>query len=303
MTDELILDMMIKKNGVCFMKILTFLKGKKVEIGIKQARGIVPISELSLAKEIESVHTLIEQPELLKTLKDQVNAYEGSYLKESEITFLPAVTQPEKLICIGLNYKRHADEVKATYPEHPVLFSKFNNALSAHEETVSVPETTERLDYEVELGLVIGKTAKNIEVTEALDYVFGYVTANDLSARDLQKRSGQWLLGKTSDGFLPLGPYLVTKDEIENPNKLNLKTELNGVKVQDSNTSDMIFSVEEIISYVSKHMTLKPGDIIMTGTPEGVIIGRPYEERTYMQPGDQVTVEVEGLGALTTYFK
>lgn len=292
-----------KKNGGCFMKILSYLNKEEKEIGIKHKHGIIPVSALGLSEVISSVHTLIERPELMDELEAKLKVYEGSFLKVSEISLLPALTDPEKLICVGLNYKKHADEVKATYPDYPVLFSKFNNALSAHQETVLIPETTERLDYEVELGVVIGKTVKNIEANEALDAVFGYTTSNDLSARDLQKRSGQWLLGKTSDGFLPVGPYLVTKDEIKNPNQLKLGTELNGEKVQDSNTSDMIFSVEEIISYVSKHMTLKPGDLIMTGTPEGVIIGRPYEERNYIKPGDEVTVEVEGLGRLTSYFK
>lgn len=293
----------MKRMEATLMKILSYLDGKRISLGIKQKQGLLPISQLEIGKDLTSVHTLIERPDLMDELINQINRYEGTYLDLSEISFLPAVTNPEKLICIGLNYKKHADEVKATYPEYPVLFSKFNNALSGHKEEVSIPKTTERLDFEVELGVVIGKTAKDVDVKEALDYVFGYVTTNDLSARDLQKRSGQWLLGKTSDGFLPVGPYLVTKDEIKDPNNLNISTELNGIKVQDSNTSDMIFSIEEIISYVSSHMTLKPGDLIMTGTPEGVIIGRPYEERNYMKPGDQVTVEVEGLGALTTYFK
>ena len=156
---------------------------------------------------------------------------------------------------------------------------------------------TEKLDYEVELGIVIGKTAKNVSEESALDYVFGYCTANDLSARDLQMRTPQWMLGKTCDGFCPVGPYLVTKDEVGDPQNLQLKTVVNGEIRQNSNTSDMIFSCREIISYISKHMTLVPGDMILTGTPEGVIMGFPPEKQNYLKPGDTVTVEVEKLGA------
>src|SRR5690625_2477691 len=163
-------------------------------------------------------------------------------LREDDISWAPAVTNPSKIICVGLNYKKHADETKSPYPEVPILFNKFSNALTGHLSEVTIPSTTERLDYEVELGIVIGKEGKHIKEEEALDYVFGYCTTNDLSARDIQKRTSQWMTGKTNDGFAPVGPYVVPKQFVPNPNKLRLTTTLNGELRQDSNTEDMIFS-------------------------------------------------------------
>ncbi|SRR5690625_3791756 len=294
------------------MKLLTIRQNGTETLGIKTKNGIidmtraqeimpnsdVPTNLMKLLKKGETaVATLKKYIESLPA--DQKDDY---VVDESAITYGPAVPNPSKIICIGLNYKKHADETGLPYPKHPVLFNKFNNALSAHLEEVPVPKTTERLDYEVELGIVIGKRAKYVSEEEALDYVFGYCTTNDLSARDLQKRASQWLTGKSLDGFAPVGPYVVTKDEVKNPNALRLTTKVNGELRQDSTTADMIYSVEELVSYISHYMTLEPGDLIMTGTPEGVIIGKPIEERVYLQPGDEVTVEVEDLGALTTKF-
>ncbi|MEH7222780.1 fumarylacetoacetate hydrolase family protein [Bacillus sp. JJ1566] len=228
---------------------------------------------------------------------DRVVAYD-----ENEVTWGPAVTKPHKIICVGLNYKKHADETNAPYPEFPILFNKFDNTLTGHNCEIAVPNVTNELDYEVELGIVIGKKTKDVSEEDALSHVFGYCTVNDLSARDLQMRTHQWLLGKTCDGFSPVGPYLVTSDEVGNPNDLTLKTYVNGELRQDSNTSDMIFNCAEIVSYISKYMTLEPGDLILTGTPEGVVLGLPVEERVYIQPGDEVTVEIEKLGRLTNAF-
>ena len=224
------------------------------------------------------------------------------FINEDEITWGPSVTRPHKIICVGLNYRKHADETNAPYPEVPILFNKFDNTLTGHKSEIPVPKVTEKLDYEVELGIVIGKKAKYVSEDEALDYVFGYSPVNDLSARDLQLRTPQWLLGKTCDKFSPVGPYLVTADEVGNPNDLSLKTYVNGEVRQDSNTSDMIFSCAEIVSYISQYMTLVPGDIILTGTPEGVVLGLPEDQQVYLQPGDVVTVEIEKLGSLTNYF-
>lgn len=294
------------------MKLLTFKKNGRNVLGVKTEGGVV-----DLEKALEK-HSHLEIPtdimdviqggdEVLTKLKQYVaslslDGSEAYMLDEADITFAPALTRPSKIICVGLNYRKHADETKAPYPEYPVLFNKFPNALSGHKQEVAIPKVTERVDHEVELGIVIGKKAKYVKKEEALDYVFGYCTTNDLSARDVQKRVSQWMTGKSLDGFAPVGPYVVTKDEIENPNNLRLTTKVNGEVRQDSNTKDMIFSCEELISYISQYMTLEPGDLIMTGTPEGVILGKPIEERVYLQPGDVVTVEVENLGALTTKF-
>lgn len=293
------------------MKLLTFKKENTYALGVKTAEGIIDVKkavevfpENGIATEMME---LIEGgDEAVRRLEQFIKSLDhrgaGFVKKEEEIEWGPAVTKPSKIICVGLNYKKHADETKSKYPEAPILFNKFDNALTGHLTEIEVPRTTERLDHEVELGIVIGKTGKFIDEENALGYVLGYCTTNDLSARDIQKRSPQWMLGKTNDGFAPVGPYLVTKSEIDNPNELQLTTTVNGEIRQNSNTADMIFNCEQLISFISQYMTLKPGDLIMTGTPEGVILGRPIEERVYLQPGDTVTVEVEKLGALTNTF-
>jgi 2-keto-4-pentenoate hydratase/2-oxohepta-3-ene-1,7-dioic acid hydratase in catechol pathway len=220
-------------------------------------------------------------------------------LQETELQLAPCVYQPGKIVAVGLNYRRHAHETGATIPATPILFSKFSNTLAASCQPVALPRVATQYDYEVELGVVIGRRASAVPVEQALEYVLGYCSANDLSARDLQMRTSQWLLGKTLDGFCPIGPYLVTRDEVPDPQQLELHTWVNGELRQNSSTADMIFSVAEIVSYASQYMTLDPGDVIITGTPEGVILGMP-EPRVWLKPGDEVTVEVQGLGRLVT---
>ncbi|MRH41346.1 FAA hydrolase family protein [Aquibacillus halophilus] len=294
------------------MKLVSLKKDNQEILGVHTEKGIINVGatipshpKSNIPKDIMEVikggtTTLAELEDYINELNLEGNQ---SYILDSgEFEWLPCVTNPSKILCIGLNYRKHADETNSPYPETPILFSKFNNALTGHQTNIPVPKVTEKLDYEVELGIVIGKEAKEISKEEALDYVFGYFTANDLSARDLQFRTPQWLLGKTCDNFNPIGPYLVTKDEVGDPQQLNLKTTVNGEVRQNSSTSDMIFSCSEIISYISQHMTLVPGDIILTGTPEGVTIGYPKEEQVFLKPGDNVTVEVEKLGALTNNF-
>ena len=209
----------------------------------------------------------------------------------------PCVPQPGKIMCVGLNYAKHAAEGGNELPTTPVLFSKFNNSLAGHDEDVPLPATAVEYDYEVELTAVIGKRTRDVSEADALDHVVGYCCSNDVSARDLQMLTGQWLLGKTLDKFLPLGPWLVTADEVPDPQALGLRCWLNDELRQDSNTADMIFSVAEIVSYASRYMTLEAGDVISTGTPEGVIMGR--QPRVWMRAGDRVSVEVDGLGRLS----
>ncbi|QTH46689.1 fumarylacetoacetate hydrolase family protein [Cohnella sp. LGH] len=223
-------------------------------------------------------------------------------ISEEELSFGPCVPAPQKIICVGLNYRRHAEETNSPIPEYPILFNKFNNSLTGHQASVAVPGVTAKLDYEAELAIVIGRRAKNVSRDEALDYVFGYTAVNDLSARDLQLRTQQWLLGKSCDGFCPIGPYLVTADEIGDPNRLAIQSIVNGEIRQDSNTSDMIFACDEIVSYISRHMTLEPGDVILTGTPEGVVLGLPAERQVYLKPGDEVSICIEKIGTLTNRF-
>ena len=183
-------------------------------------------------------------------------------------------------------------------PLYPILFSKFNNALAAHGQKITLPKSARKYDYEAELIVVIGKEASSVTKEEALSYVFGYTCGNDLSARDLQFRTGQWLLGKTCDRFAPIGPYIVTADAID-PSDLNITCVVNGKVRQSGNTSDMLFDCADIISYASEYMTLKPGDLIFTGTPSGVITGEPADKRIWLKPGDEITVSIEKIGSLT----
>lgn len=294
------------------MKLLTFLKEGNHALGIKTDKGIIDVEAASkLTSQTEAptdIMDVIQQSEAavkaLAALEEAaLSSGDSSVLLDEEgLTFAPCVTRPSKIICVGLNYRKHADETNSPYPKTPILFNKFSNALAGHQEPVAVPRVTEKLDYEAELTIVIGKRAKNVDRAEALQYVFGYCNGNDLSARDLQLRTAQWMLGKTCDGFAPIGPYLVTADEVGDPNDLEIKTILNGEVRQQSNTADMIFHCDEIVSYISQHMTLEPGDIIMTGTPEGVIMGYPEDKQEWIKPGDVVTIEIEKLGSLTNRF-
>lgn len=294
------------------MKLVTFLHYGTYRLGVKREQGVVDVlAALSAVTEEKAIPTTIHEvidggAEALNDLHSFIDRVLGSdmdtttyVLDEAALTLGPCVTHPNKIICVGLNYRRHAEETNAGIPQYPILFNKFNNALAGHGEEISLPNVSVKVDYEAELAIVIGKRAKSIPKEEALSHVFGYCNANDLSARDLQLRTAQWLLGKTCDQFAPIGPYVVTADEVGNPNDLAITTVVNGDVRQHSNTSDMIFHCDEIISYISQHMTLMPGDLILTGTPEGVVLGYPPEKQVYLKEGDIVTIEIEKLGALT----
>lgn len=290
------------------MKLLTFQAQGRQRLGIQTEQGVLDVqAALELAPNSAvptDVMTVITGGDAaIQALRSVITEAPAScYIDEATIAWGPCVTAPNKIICVGLNYRKHAEETNAPIPAYPILFNKFNNTLTAHQADIAVPKVTNELDYEAELVIVIGKNTKDVSREEALDHVFGYCVVNDLSARDLQMRTQQWLLGKTCDDFSPLGPYLVTADEVGNPNELSIRAIVNGEVRQDSNTSDMIFHCDEIVSYISQHMTLVPGDIILTGTPEGVVLGLPPEVRVYLQPGDVVTIEIEKLGSLTNRF-
>ncbi|WP_274655084.1 fumarylacetoacetate hydrolase family protein [Paenibacillus humicola] len=293
------------------MKLLTFIKEGRQALGVKTEAGVIDI-ERALASHPAQQEVATDVMDVIRGGEPAVAALEayaaslpekGAFLlDENALEWGPCVTRPNKIICVGLNYRKHAEETNAPIPQYPILFNKFNNTLTGHKQNVAVPKVTDELDYEAELVIVIGKRAKNVSKEQALDYVFGYCAVNDLSARDLQTRTHQWLLGKTCDDFSPLGPYLVPAAEVGNPNELVIKAIVNGEVRQNSNTSDMIFYCDEIVSYISQHMTLEPGDIILTGTPEGVVLGLPKEQRVYLKPGDEVTIEIEKLGSLTNRF-
>jgi 2-keto-4-pentenoate hydratase/2-oxohepta-3-ene-1,7-dioic acid hydratase in catechol pathway len=211
--------------------------------------------------------------------------------------YAPAVPEGGKIIMTGINYREHIAELGETFPGAPVLFGKFSNALAAHGQAIEIPSCTRKMDYEAELVAVIGKRGKHVPAGSALSHVFGYTCGNDFSARDLQFASSQWLCGKTSDGFAPVGPHIVTADSLD-PSALDIVMKVNGRERQHSNTRMIIFSLPEIISYASDIMTLEPGDILFTGTPSGVIQGYPKEKQSWLQPGDITEVIIEGIGTL-----
>ncbi len=284
------------------MKLISYQAADEVKLGILTERDSLDVAAAAAAAGVDCPAT----PDALyaaglaamPALAQLVAAADDSalFLDEAALTYAPAVPNPGKILCVGLNYQKHAAETGAEPPAEPVLFSKFNNSIAAPNESIPLQADWTRVDYESELGVVMGATVRNVSVDEALDAVLGYCNMNDISERRLQLLSGQWLLGKTLDKFLPLGPYVLTADEVPDPQNLSIKGWLNGELRQNSNTADMIFTVAEVIAYASKVMTLSPGDVISTGTPEGVIMG--MEPRVWLQPGDEYIVEVEGLGRL-----
>jgi 2-keto-4-pentenoate hydratase/2-oxohepta-3-ene-1,7-dioic acid hydratase in catechol pathway len=203
---------------------------------------------------------------------------------------------PQKIVCVGLNYRDHAEEQGTDLPERPLLFAKWPNTLIGSGEPIRIPSITEQVDYEAELGVVIGRRASRVSADDALEHVEGYVVANDVSARDLQFSDGQWVRGKSLDTFLPVSD-LVPAAEVPDPQALPIRAILNGEVMQDSNTSNMIFGVAEIVSFVSQAIALEPGDLIITGTPAGV--GAFRDPRVWLRPGDEITIEIDGLGAIT----
>ncbi len=221
--------------------------------------------------------------------------------RRADVVKLLAPVVPTQMVCIGLNYRRHAEETKAKIPGHPVVFFKNLAALSHPGDAIQIPThlASHEVDYECELAVVIGKTCKNVPRARALDFVLGYTCGNDVSARDWQRQFGgsQWCRGKSFDTFAPLGPRLVTRDEIPNPNALAIATVLNGERVQDWNTNDMIFDVPALIEFLSGSTTLLAGTVIFTGTPHGVGMARTPPR--WLRPGDTVTVAIEKIGELT----
>jgi len=205
------------------------------------------------------------------------------------------VAQVSKMICVGMNYADHAAETKAPVPEQPVLFMKATSAIGGANDAVVIPRGSLKTDWEVELGVIIGEVARDVPVGAALDHVAGYAVINDLSEREFQlEHGGQWVKGKSCDTFGPIGPWLVTKDEVADPQKLELWLEVNGHRYQHGNTRTMVFGVAQLVSYISRYMTLLPGDVISTGTPAGVGLG--LHPPIYLKPGDVIELGIEGLG-------
>jgi len=276
------------------MKILYYRQGDNLLPGIATPKGVIAISQFVQSSGAKKYSVPLTRKDMEELKKEQESSDQYELIAEESLVIGPCAPNPSKIICIGLNYRKHAVESGMTIPSVPVTFTKYNNTLTDHGNDIPLGPVGEQFDYEVELGVVIGKKSKNVSKDDALNYVLGYCVANDLSCRDLQFRTSQWLLGKSLDHFLPLGKYLVTADEIVDPQNLQLTCTLNKELRQNSNTGDMIFSVAEIIEFLSMHMTLEPGDLILTGTPEGVIMG--MEEKKWLRPGDVVKVEIEKIG-------
>lgn len=282
------------------MKLVNFQNNGAIQLGIQTETGIIDVAKeagvhalqapLSMEAAMSGGQAALAQLAAVAKAATQV-------MREDTVHYAPCVANPGKIVCVGLNYKSHRDECKMEEPEYPVLFSKFNNALAAHKEEITLPTTAEKFDYEAELVIVIGKETAKVSRDAAMTHVFGYTAGNDLSARDLQLRTGQWLLGKSCDSFAPIGPCLVTADELD-PNHLDIQCTVNGEVRQSANTGDMIFDCATIVSYVSQYMTLQPGDIIFSGTPSGVILGYPAEKQVWLQAGDEVAVTIEKIGTL-----
>jgi 2-keto-4-pentenoate hydratase/2-oxohepta-3-ene-1,7-dioic acid hydratase in catechol pathway len=207
------------------------------------------------------------------------------------------IDRPGKIVCVGLNYKDHAEEQGVDLPTAPLLFAKWQNTLIGPGEPIVIPRVVTKCDYEAELGVVIGSTVRDASAENALEAVAGYICVNDVSARDLQFADGQWTRGKSPDTFCPVGPRLVPRDEVADPQSLAIRAVLNGETMQESTTANMVFGVAELIEYITRTITLEPGDLIATGTPAGV--GAFREPAVWMKPGDEITIEIEGLGALT----
>lgn len=293
------------------MQLIHFSEDGQSCLGIKTGRGFLHVAKAAAALSLpfpSYIEDVLEDPEQAAQL-DAILAHadmltdEAYYVSlDDELAFLPVLSRPGKILCIGKNYAAHVAETKSEQPKKPLVFSKFTSALAAHQEAIPIPAGTEKVDYEVELVAVIGKKAYCVSPEEALDHVAGYTIGNDVTARDWQKGSPQWLLGKSPDKFAPLGPIYVTADELD-PTNLAISLKLNGELRQNSNTSLLIFDLPTIISYISQHFALEPGDIIFTGTPDGVIMGYPEDEQVWLKPGDVIESTIEGIGTLVNTFR
>ncbi|MGG0409998.1 fumarylacetoacetate hydrolase family protein [Peribacillus simplex] len=284
------------------MKIATFSVQTEQHIGLVKDDQIISLTALGPEEFPACMKKFIERGSELRSRAEQLieqRVNDDAIFKLSEVNILPPISKPEKIICVGLNYFDHCKETGMEPPESPVIFSKYANAIAGHNDAIEIPINSTEVDFEAELAFVIGREAKHVSEEEADDYVFGYTIMNDISARDLQFQDGQWSRGKTADTFAPFGPVIVTKDEVGDPHNLAISLELNGEIMQDSNTSNLIFTIPKIISFLSQSMSLMPGDLIATGTPPGVGMGR--NPKIWLKNGDRMNVSIEKIGTLSNH--
>jgi len=275
------------------MKLVTYRADDSAKAGVQTDDGVLDAAEL-LGLDAIGVRELIASDRLAE-LGDRAAA-EADPITDPEL--LPPLRDPDKIVCIGLNYRAHAAEAGIDPPEHPTFFAKFRNALAPPDATVELPAASEKVDYEAEVAFVIGRRCKEVEPDRALDAVAGYMLLNDLSARDLQFATPQWMPGKVFDGSAPCGPAIVTPDEAGAPDAIEFALDLNGERMQEASTSDLIFSVAELVARLSHWMTLEPGDIVSTGTPSGV--GSVRDPQVWLKPGDEIVISSPTLGELRT---
>lgn len=263
------------------MKLVTYQAGASTRAGLLTDDGVLDTGYQTMG-------------ELLRAGPPPVPS--GEVIRPDRL--LSPITDPEKIICIGLNYLSHAREQGAEPPATPTIFAKYRNALAAPGSAVKLPSYSSKVDYEAEVAFVIGRRAKNVSESDALSYVAGYMLLNDLSARDLQFATPQWMPGKVFDGAAPCGPWLVTPEEVGAPDAIEIRLTLNGEEMQNGSTADLVHSIPALVAYLSKLMTLEPGDVVSTGTPAGV--GSLRDPRVWLKPGDEVVVESPALGRLVT---
>jgi acylpyruvate hydrolase len=282
------------------MRLVTFLSNGNGRLGALQGRNnqevIVDLNRADPRLPADIVQFLRMGDSARELAAAVLQGAPAATFDRASVSLKAVVPNPEKVICIGLNYRDHATETNASIPEVPTVFAKYANTLIGDGEPILIPRVTQQVDYEAELAFVIGRHGRYIAESDAMRYVAGYTLFNDVTARDYQFRTGQWTIGKTFDTFGPLGPALVTADEIPNPHALPIRLSINGEVLQDSNTSQLIFSIPALVAYLSQVMTLEPGDVVATGTPSGVgFVRRPPR---FLRPHDTVRVEIEGLGVL-----
>ena len=282
------------------MKLVTFGTGNRTRLGVLRDDRVIDLARASDGRLPSDMGTFLQQGEPAMQLAREIEQNATAGLPLAEVTLLAPVLSPSKIVAFGLNYRGHRQELDAEPPPDPVIFAKFPSAVVGPGAAIRWdPALTQKVDFESELAVVIGRTARRVSAGEALDYVAGYTICNDVTARDLQFGDGQWVRGKSLDTFCPLGPWLVTRDEIHDPHNLSIRCVVNGTVMQDSTTSDMILGVPQLIAFVSRAFSLVPGDVIATGTPGGVGVFR--SPPVFLKDGDVVTVQIEGLGQLTNH--
>jgi 2-keto-4-pentenoate hydratase/2-oxohepta-3-ene-1,7-dioic acid hydratase in catechol pathway len=279
------------------MRLCTFQRDGDARIGAERDGTIVDLRAVDVALPPTLRELLAAGDAALEQARNAERLAGAEHrIARAEVVLLPPIPNPEKIVCIGLNYRDHAAEVKLELPTHVAVFAKWNNVLSGDGAPIVIPQVSYRIDYEAELCFVVGRRARNVAEADAYDYIAGYTCFNDVSVRDYQSFTSQWTLGKTFDGHGPCGPVLVTRDEIPDPHNLAIRTIIGDEVLQDSTTANLIFGVPRLLADLSAVMTLEPGDLVATGTPAGVGLAR--RPRRWIVPGDRVRVEIEGIGAI-----